>query len=108
MFGTTPVILITLPLLFQLLFGIKAIRDKFSITLTNLSFISLVSQLVLSIVSYKVASYNFDQYFEQHPNTTKCGMGFLGLIGFTVFLSIVLIIVIIIQYFISRYKENRT
>lgn len=106
MFGITPLILIVLPLLFQLTVGIKVIRDKFSLTLSNLSFISLVSQVVLTIASYKVASYNFNQYFEQHPNSTRCGMGFLGIIGFAVIFSIALILVIIIQYIIQRYKKS--
>ncbi|MBF4491460.1 hypothetical protein IRZ83_02775 [Flavobacterium sp. JLP] len=106
MFGIIPLILLILPLLFQLIFGNKAIRDKFSITFSNVSFISIISQVVLSIASYKIAIYNFDQYFEQHPNQTKCGMGFLGLIGFAGFLTTLLILAIIIQYFINRYRKN--
>lgn len=106
MFGITPLILLALPLLFQLIFGNKTIRDKFSITLSNLSFITLISQVVLSILSYKIALYNFNQYFEQHPNVTKCGMGFLGLIGLAGFFTIALIIVIIVQYFINRYRKS--
>jgi hypothetical protein len=106
MIGTTPLILIILPLLFQLIFGNKTIRDKFSLKLSNSFFISLVSQIVLSIAAYNVALYNFHQYFEEHPNATKCGMSFLGIIGLTVFFTIVLIIVIIVQYFINRYRKT--
>lgn len=106
MLGTTPLILIILPLLFQIIIGRKAIGESISLKFGTVCFISFSAQLVLSIIAFYVASYNSNQYFEQHPDSFRCGMGTLGLVMLSLLLAIILIIVITIQYSIKRSYEK--
>ena len=106
MLGTTPLILIILPLLFQIIIGRKAIGESISLKFGTVCSISFSAQIVLSIIAFYVASYNSNLYFEQHPSSLKCGMGFLGLIMLSLLLTIILIVVITIQYFIKRSYEK--
>lgn len=106
MFGNTPLILIILPLLFQIIIGRKAIGETISLKFGTVCFISVILQIILSVVSFCIASYKLNKYFEQNPNGFRCGMGFLGLIMMSLLLSFILIVVIIIQYFIKRSYEK--
>ncbi len=106
MYGTSPLILIILPLIFQLIFGRKAIAESISLKFRTVCLISFISQIVLSIMAFYVASYNFNQYLEQNPNSFRCGMGFLGLIVLSLLLTFILVVVVIIQYFIKRSYEK--
>lgn len=102
--GITPLILIILPLFFQLIYGRKAIGETVPLKFATVSFISLILQIVLSIVAYFVASYNFTESLEGRPY--RCGMGMLGIIAFSLLFSLILLIVIIAQYFIKRSYEK--
>jgi len=106
MFGIIPLILIILPLLFQLFFGTKAIYRNITLEFGTVCLISIILQIILTIIAYSVASYNFNKYFEEHPNTTRCGMGFLGLFGLAVICFIIILLVMTIQYFVKRYSEK--
>jgi len=106
MFGIILLILLFLPLLFQLIFGIKSVREKFLLQFRTISLISIASQMVLSIVFYCITLHEFNSYFEQHPNQTKCGMPLLASLMLLVLLAIALIFIIIIQFFINRYWKK--
>lgn len=106
MYGTTPLILIILPLLFQIIFGRKAIGETISLTFRTVCFISFISQIAFSIIAFSLEAYNFNKYLEQNPDSVRCGMGFLGFITLSFLLTFILIIVIIIQYFIKRSYEK--
>lgn len=106
MYGTTPIILIILPLLFQIIVGRKAIGETISLTFRTVCFISFISQVALSLIAFSVATYNFNKFLEQNPDSVRCGMGFLGLISLSFILTFILIIVMIIQYFIKRSYEK--
>lgn len=104
MFGISPFILIILPLLFQIIFGRKAIGETIPLKFGTISFISLILQIVLSIIAYFIASYNFTESLEGRPY--RCGIGILGIIAFSLLFTVMLIIVIIAQYFIKRSYEK--
>ncbi|KQX15533.1 hypothetical protein ASC72_01240 [Flavobacterium sp. Root420] len=106
MFGIIPLVLILSPLIFQLIFGRKAIVKSTTLEFGTVSLISIILQIVLTIIAYSVASYNYNKYFEEHPNTTRCGMGSLALFGFTILCFTILLLVMIIQYFVKRYYEK--
>jgi len=104
MLGITPLILIVLPLLFQIIFGRKAIGEDIKLTFGTVCLISLLSQIILSIISFSIASYNFEKSFE--GKQYHCGMGILGNIVLAFFLTISLLITMLIQYFIKRSYEK--
>jgi hypothetical protein len=106
MFGISPLILIILPLVFQIIFGRKAIAESITLEFGTVCLISFISQIVLSIMAFCLASYNFNQYLEQNPNSFRCGMGFVGLIMLSFLFSIILVIVIIVQYYIKKSYEE--
>lgn len=106
MFENSPLILIILPLFFQIIIGRKAIGETISLKFETVCFISLLLQIILSIISFFIASYNLNKYFEQNPNGFRCGMGIVGLIIMSLLLTFILIIVIIIQYYIKKSYED--
>lgn len=108
MFGTTPLILIVLPLLFQLIFDTIAILKPIFLRFKAVLITNIVLQIVLSIVSFYIGSYNFSKYFEQNPTSTRCGMPLIGLATSIIFSALVLLIVIIIQYFVKRLLDRKT
>ncbi|MFH6994031.1 hypothetical protein [Flavobacterium sp. FlaQc-48] len=106
MYGITPLILIIIPLLFQIIIGRKAIGETISLKFGMVCLISLIAQIVLSILSFYIVSYNFNKYFEQNPDSSRCGIPLLGFIMLSFLFIVILIIVIIIQYFIKRSYEK--
>ena len=104
MLGITPLILIILPWLFQIIFGRKAIGEDIKLKFGTICLISFLSQIILSIISFSVASYNFDKIHE--GSEYKCGMGILGIIVLSFLFTIVLFITMVIQYFIKRSYER--
>ena len=107
MFGAISLILITLPIFFQLIFGTMAAKQTISFKFWTVSSANFVLQIFFSIVSYSIASYNFNTYFDKHPSELRCGTGFGVLIMAIFFLMFFLIILIIIQYFIKRFYKKR-
>jgi len=106
MYGTTPLILIILPLLFQIIVGRKAIGETISLKFRIVCLISIMSQIVLSILAFYVALYDLNKYFEQNASSNRCGMGLLGIIMQSLLFTLILIVIIIIQYFIKRSYEK--
>ncbi|MDQ6469564.1 hypothetical protein RB619_02830 [Flavobacterium sp. LHD-80] len=104
MYGISPFILILSPLFFQLIFGRKAIAESISFKLGTISLFSLILQFVLTILACSVASYNFNENLQEE--TFRCGMGMMGIIFFSFLFTLILIIVIIVQYFIKRSYEK--
>ena len=107
MLGITPLILIILPLLLQLIFGTIAIYKTILFRFKTISIINFILQILFAITSFCIASYNFSQYFDQHPNSTRCAMPLLGLVMLSVILTVALIVVMIIQYLLKRWKDKK-
>ena len=104
MYGITPFILIILPLFFQIIFGRKAIGEDIKLKFGTICIITFLSQILLSIASFLIASYNFQKSLggkEYH-----CGMGLLGIIALSLIFTIFLLITMLIQYFIKRSYEK--
>lgn len=108
MLGILSLILIFSPLLFQFIYGIKAIFKTTSVTFGKVSLLSLISQIVFSIAIFGVSYYNFSKYFDEHPNKTRCLTPIAGLAFVLVFFTIALLITIAIQYLIKKGKEGRS
>lgn len=109
MLNIAPLILIILPVLFQLIVGSKIIFDKKPTKLKfgKISLMSFISQIFFSITAIFIANYNISKYFDLHPNTTKCGMPFLGVIVSVIFFITVLCIIILLQFLIKKWKERK-
>ena len=94
------------PLLFQFIYGTKAIRKTTSMTYGKVSLTSFILQILFSSAIFSVAYYNFSKYFDEHPDKARCLTPIAGLIFLLVFLTIVLFVTIAVQYFIKIGKEN--
>lgn len=109
MLNIAPFILLISPVLFQLIVGTKIIFDKKPTKLKfgKISLMSFISQIFFSVAAVFITNYNISKYFDQHPNTTRCGMPFLGVIVGVVFLVIILCFIILLQFLIKKWKERR-
>jgi len=107
MLGTFPLILIVLPLLFQLLFGTMSLLRPILFPFKTVAVTSITLQIAFSIIGFSIASHNFSEYFDQHPNSTRCAMPLLGFATLSIFLAIVVIITIVIQFLIKKWKERK-
>lgn len=106
MLGIFYFFLMILPLLAQLLFGTMAIYKVIPVKFKILSQVNFILQIVFAILSFYIGSYNISKYFDQHPNTTRCGMPLLALIMFSILLVIGFVVILAIQYLIKMYREK--
>lgn len=97
-------ILIILPLFFQIIFGRKAIAESITLEFGTISMISIILQIVLTIIAFLIASNNFEE--PHNGNTYRCGMGIIGIFMLSFLFSIILVIVIIVQYNIKKSYEE--
>ena len=108
MFGSIPFILIILPLLSQLLFGTFAIFKPGSFKFKKVLILNILLQIVCSVISLYTATTNFSRFHDEHPDVTRCGMPLLAIAALILFTFLVVLVVIIIQYFIKRWRENKS
>ena len=93
--------LIILPLLFQLIFGRKAIGGDIKLSFGTVCFISFLGQIVLTISAFKLIVY----YLEKNNNA--CGVPLVGLTILSLFFSVILFITMLVQDRIQKsYGEN--
>ncbi|MBF4463999.1 hypothetical protein [Flavobacterium sp. LC2016-12] len=104
MLGLLSLILMILPLLFQFVYGTKAIRKTTPMTFGKVSLTSFILQILFSSAIFGVAYYNFSKYFDEHPDKARCLTPIAGLIFLLLFLTIVLLVTIAVQYFIKQRK----
>lgn len=104
MLGILSLILVILPLIFQIVFGRKAIGESIKLKFGRVCIISLILQLIFALISFKIILYNLNKRIESHE--FACGMPLVGLFVITLFFSFFLIITIIIQYFIKKSYEK--
>lgn len=107
MLNILPLILITLPVLSQLILGTLSVYKPASFKFGIISWINFVLQIIFSFVAFNIADYNLAKLYE--PNTPRCGMPLVGMAVACFFLLLVLILIIVIQFLIrrSRAKRNR-
>lgn len=106
--GITSLVLIFLPLLFQLIFGTISIFKPILFRFKVVSIINSILQIVFVITAFNIASYNFSKYFDQHPNSTRCAMPLVGLVMLSLLLTAALFAIIFIQYSIKKSKDKKT
>lgn len=105
MLAILPLILMLLPLLFQFIYGTKAIRKTTSMTFGKVSLTSFILQILFSSAIFGVAYYNFSKYFDEHPDKARCLTPIAGLIFLLLFMTIMLFVTIAVQYFIKAGKK---
>lgn len=98
MYGIIPLILIALPFIFQIIIGSINLERNFK----TICLISLISQLLISFISFAIVSYNFEQSMQGEK--FRCGPGILGFFTLIILFSILLLLTITIQFFIKKYK----
>lgn len=94
------IILIILPLLFQIIFGRKAIGGDIKLSFGTICLISFFSQIILTIGTFKLIVY----YLEKNNNA--CGMPLVGLVMMSLFFTLILFITMIIQDRIKKSYED--
>jgi hypothetical protein len=104
MFGIPSFILLALPLLFQIIFGRKAIRDDIKVKFGTICLVSFVLQILLFFISFSIASTNQEKRIAEEK--FACGMEITGTIVFSLLFSFFLLIAIIIQNSIKKSYAN--
>ncbi|MEN9906956.1 MAG: hypothetical protein RLZZ540_97 [Bacteroidota bacterium] len=94
-------LLLLSPFLFQLIFGIKVIKDTSSLSFLEVSLISLLGHVAFAIINLELMSESL-----KHA-THKCGMAWLGVLMLECVVGFVLLIVILIQRYI-QYRKNKS
>lgn len=90
------VILIILPLLFQIIFGRKAIGGDIKMSFGTICLISFLGQILFTILAFNIIVY----YLEKNNNA--CGMPLVGLVMFSLLFTLILLITVFIQYRIKK------
>jgi heme/copper-type cytochrome/quinol oxidase subunit 2 len=103
MYSINPLLLLILPLIFQLIFGRKAIAESIKLSFFQTSLISFISQFVLSYLAIKILSHNL----RNANGEIHCGMPLMALTFLELLVFIILLIIIMIQYFIKRRYQKR-
>ncbi|OCB78336.1 hypothetical protein B0A79_22000 [Flavobacterium piscis] len=85
------IILIFLPLLFQIIFGRKAIGGDIKLSFGTVCLISFLGQILSTILEFNIILSNLQK------NNNFCGLPLVGLITVSLFLTFILIITIFIQ-----------
>ncbi len=104
MLNVLPLLLIILPVLSQLRLGTFSIYKPSSLKFSRISWINFILQIILSFVAFNIADYNFSKQYEQYPNPMRCGMPLVGMAVACFFLLFVLILIIVIQFLIKRWR----
>jgi len=94
------IILIILPLLFQIIFGRKAIGGDIKLSFGAVCVISFFSQILLTFFAFKLIVY----YLEKNNNA--CGMPLVGLVMLALLFSVILFITILVQDRIKKSYED--
>lgn len=106
MLGILSLILMLFPLLFQFIHGTKAIRKTTPMTFRKVSLTSFLLQILFSSAIFGIAYYNFSKYFDEHPDKARCLTPIAGLIFLLLFLTILLLVTIAVQYFIKAGERK--
>ncbi|WGK94618.1 MULTISPECIES: hypothetical protein [Flavobacterium] len=85
------IILFFLPLLFQIIFGRKAIGGDIKLSFGTVCLISFLGQILTTILEHNIILSNLQK------NSNFCGLPLVGLIMVSLFLTFILIITIFIQ-----------
>lgn len=96
-------LLLSLPIIFQIIFGRKAIAESIKLTLFKVCLISFLSQFIIFLIAFKLISSNLRS---EANGQIHCGMPFVGLIALEILIAIIIFIIILIQYSIKRNYDR--
>ncbi|AXB55246.1 hypothetical protein HYN86_00935 [Flavobacterium fluviale] len=97
-------LLLALPMIFQIIFGRKAIGESIKLTFFKVCLITFLSQFIFFIIAFKILSNKLQS---ESNGQIHCGMPFVGLIGLEILRSIIILVIIFIQFLIKRsYNRN--
>lgn len=85
------IILIFLPLFFQIVYGRKAIGEDIKLSFGSVCLISFLGQFLTTILEYNIILSHLQK------NNNFCGLPLVGLIMVSLFLTLILIIIIFVQ-----------
>lgn len=98
-----PLILIIIPLLFQIIFGRKAIGGDIKLSFGTICLITFLGQIVLTILAFNLIVYSLQK------NSNFCGMPLVGLTMFSLLFTFFLFITMIVQDRIKKsYGEDES
>jgi len=104
MFGILLFILIFFPLFFQIVWGRKAIAASIKLKFWAICGISLMLQVLFSMIAFAILSDDFQQGLLQNGN--RCGMALVGIIVISLFFTFLLLVAMLVQFFIKRSYER--
>ncbi len=93
-------LLLFLPLIFQLIYGIKAIKCSISLSFWQVSLISLLGHVFFAIANLYLISVLL-----RHANNRE-GLGWIFAFGTELFVGFVLLMVMLVQRYI-QYRKNK-
>ena len=89
------------PLIFQIIYGRKAIGNSIKLSFWQITFIGIIAQFISPVINFIIVANNLES------NGNKCGMALVGVFIFTILFSFLLLIIIFIQYRIKKYYEEK-
>lgn len=104
MLGIIAFILLIAPLIFQTVWGRKAIGEDIKMKFGQVCLLSLIFQIVFSIAGFSLFNYTFQRGLRE--NEVKCGMPLAAIILLVLFFTFLLLLVIVIQFFIKRRYDK--
>lgn len=104
MYGISPFILLVIPFLIQIIWGTKAILKTTDLKFSHISIVAIVLQIPLSVLSVYIASENINANSEYQ---NRCGLVMLGIVAFNFLFAILLLVTILVQFLIKRYREKK-
>lgn len=105
MYGINPLLLLVLPMIFQIIFGRNFQYETIKLSFFKVSVISFLLQILVSYLAFQIVSHNLGS---NANGEIHCGMPLLGLIFLELIFIIILVVTIIIQYFMKRWYHRNT
>ena len=93
-------IVFVFPLMFQIIFGRKAIAGSTNFSFLQITLLSIAAQFISLVINFMIMANNLES------KGITCGLPLAGVFMITMFFSILLLIAIIIQYHIKKYFED--
>lgn len=104
MYGIFTLLLLVLPLIFQILFGLKSSIYTIKLSLSKVCLFSIILQVIISYLVYNSVLQDLKNTYNGEP---RCGMPMVAIVTFELFLIILLFAIIVIQYLIKVYYKRK-
>ncbi|SFD84367.1 hypothetical protein [Flavobacterium phragmitis] len=104
MFDFNPFLLLFLPLILQLIFGIKDYVRSIKLNFAKISIINFLLQIAFSYWAYAFLEHKLNQ---ESNGRIRCGMPFVGLVFTELLIIAILLVTILVQYLIKRSYNRK-